>query len=153
MKKSDKSAISRELINLKLLKESCHVLRNTEMVVIDFMGLMRKIPMKTLRLQTYGDLAENIKYTIVSHLSYASRVDIIFDVYYKKNSIKDAVRSACRYVGKIPISIKKTSKSYQCSGFTDVLELYGQQNTNSKVLHELDDKKFQVRQRHLLWWY
>ena len=68
--------------------------------------------MKTLRLQTYGDLAENIKYTIASHLSYASRVYIIFDVY-KKNSIKDAERSAHRSVGEIPISIKKTSKRYQ----------------------------------------
>ena len=98
--------------------------------------------MKTLRLQTYGDLAEHIKYTIASHLSYASRVDIIFDVY-KNNSIKDAERSAHRSVGEIPIT----------SGFPGVLQLYGHQNANSKVLHELDNKKFQVISRHLLWWY
>ena len=83
LKKPDKFSLTRETreIVAKLPKDSQNVQRSFEMVVIDFMALVRKLPFKKLNLRTYSDLATTLMERIMANAIGSSRVDIIFDVY------------------------------------------------------------------------
>ena len=60
------------------------------MVIIDFMGYARKVPVKTMKLNTFSDLAENLTFEGLSRT--CSRTEIIFDLYHE-SSIKGSERS------------------------------------------------------------
>ena len=107
LKKPDKFSLTRETreIVAKLPKDSQNVQRSVEMVVIDFMALVRKLPFKKLNLRTYSDLATTLMERIMANAIGSSRVDIIFDVY-QRNSIKDGERTARGSVKSISIAIK-----------------------------------------------
>ena len=65
-----------------LVKELPSVDRNNndccpEMFVVDFMGLVRKIPIKKQKLETFEDLAKTIFSMIVAYAKGASRIDIV----------------------------------------------------------------------------
>lgn len=51
------------------------------MIVIDFMALVRKLPLKKMNLGTYGDLADCLRNNIMNYAIGSSRINIIFDVY------------------------------------------------------------------------
>lgn len=109
LKKGDKSVLSRELIS-KVPKQQQNIqLRNSDidMTVVDFMGVVRKLPVKKLNLKTYGDLASALKNEIVDKSRGSSRIDIIFDVY-RTYSTKHSERSGrCNTgTGGITVSIK-----------------------------------------------
>lgn len=53
----------------------------TDIVIFDFMALVRKVPMKKLKLKTYDDLARHLHDSILKQSSHASRIDIIYDIY------------------------------------------------------------------------
>ena len=55
LKKPDKASLSRELVN-KLPEESRNDKCDAQMTVVDFMTLVRKLPMKQMGLGTFGQL-------------------------------------------------------------------------------------------------
>lgn len=86
-----------------------NVTSNVDMVVVDFMAFIRKLPQKIVSsLENYGNLARTLMNLIVNHAvgSSAKRIDIIFDVY-RKNSIKDDERASRSSSQGITVSIKK----------------------------------------------
>ena len=109
LKKPDKSSLTREIVG-KLPKQFQNVQGGADMVIIDFMAFIRKLPFKKLKLQTYGDLAATLMERIMSNAVGSSRIDIIFDVY-QQNSIKDGERAARAAAQGITISIKKDIQS------------------------------------------
>ena len=64
------------------------------MFVVDFMGLVRKIPIKKQKLETFEDLAKTIFSMIVSYAKGASRIDIVLDMYNNETTIKAQERLA-----------------------------------------------------------
>ena len=93
LRKSTKSDLTRE-IEKNLIKTSPpDVPQDDEpsMIVIDFMAYARKVPVKKLKLKTYGDFVKKLWNTF-SYLSrYCNRIDIIFDLYLQ-HSIKQFER-------------------------------------------------------------
>jgi len=62
------------------------------MTIVDFMALVRKLPMNKMGLHTFGELAESLSNRILATGSESTRTDIIFDVY-QKSSIKQMERA------------------------------------------------------------
>ena len=91
LKKPDKASLSRELVN-KLPEESRNDKCDAQMTVVDFMTLVRKLPMKQMGLGTFGQLAESLSNSILANGSGSKRIDVIFDVY-QKSSIKKMERA------------------------------------------------------------
>lgn len=58
------------------------------MFVVDFMGFLRKLPIKKLKLQTFEDLASKTFKMILSLAKQATRIDVTFDIYNSTKSIK-----------------------------------------------------------------
>lgn len=106
MKKTNKSLLSNGLIGFLPQEKRNAIDCEYQMIVIDFMCIARKIPIKTLKLDTYEDLANTLLNMILTHAGNATRIDIIFDVY-KNDSIKNTER--CRR-GATKISIVSITK-------------------------------------------
>ena len=92
LKKSNKSELLNGLIQLLPSKSRNVHHPSYEMLVVDFMGLIRKLPVKKMKLQTYGDLMEAVLTGIKALVSdTTTRIDIVFDMYLDR-SIKDFER-------------------------------------------------------------
>ena len=95
LKKNDKASFARGLVE-QLPVDCRNVQSNVDMVVVDFMAFIRKLPQKVVSsLKNYGDLAKTLMELIMGNASRSSanRIDIIFDVY-RTNSIKDGERAS-----------------------------------------------------------
>ena len=89
LKKANKHELMNALVsNLPPQKRNVLDTEARTMVVIDFMGLLRKLPVKTMQLKTYEQLM-NATWAWISSLldNTTQRLDIVFDIYLP-NSIK-----------------------------------------------------------------
>ena len=77
LKKADKASLTRELVS-QLPQETRNVKSDAQMTVVDFMALVRKLPMKKMGLHTFGELAESLSNSILATGSESTRIDIIF---------------------------------------------------------------------------
>ena len=93
LRKSQKSQLTQEI--KKLLPTPCPevvpIHSEPYMVVFDFMGYCRKVPIKKIELKTYADLASHLWTTFTSLSKQCSRLDIVFDLYLDA-SIKEEER-------------------------------------------------------------
>lgn len=93
LSKSDKSQLV-HLLESKLqtapLTELPQSLRKA--TVVDFMAFARKIPIKSMKIKTYGEFAEIIWKSICQACHNSERIDIILDIY-KESSVKGFERS------------------------------------------------------------
>ena len=65
--------------------------RKQSMIVFDFMGYCRKVPIKRHELKTYANLANHLSTTFTFLSKNHSRIDIVFDLYFDP-SIKEKER-------------------------------------------------------------
>ena len=79
------------------------------MTVVDFMALVRKLPMKQMGLGTFGQLAESLSNSILAKGSGSKRIDVIFDVY-QKSSIKQMERAQRSSSEEITVTIQSDSQ-------------------------------------------
>ena len=79
------------------------------MTKVDFMALVRKLPMKKMGLHTFGELAESLSNSILATGSESTRIDIIFDVY-QKSSIKQMERAQRSSSEQITITIRSDNQ-------------------------------------------
>ena len=93
MRKSNKSELATELKGMMAEKApvSLPSTKHKRAVIIDFMAYVRKVPIKTLKLNTYNDFFGNLWDTFTSLSHSCDRIDIIFDVYID-HSIKASER-------------------------------------------------------------
>ena len=108
LKKPDKASLSRELVN-QLPEEKRNVKCDAQMTIVDFMALVRKLPMKKMGLDTFGQLAESLSNSILAKGSESTRIDIIFDVY-QKSSIKQMERAQRSSSEEITITIRSDNQ-------------------------------------------
>ena len=90
--KSAKAQLANELKKLSVAKrnyQNC----SPDMVVFDFMGIVRELPIKTMipKIQTFGELLAVIFRHIKTLPRKAKRVDIVLDIYHP-DSIKETER-------------------------------------------------------------
>ena len=77
------------------------------MVVFDFMGIVRELPIKTMipKIQIFGELFKAVIFRHIKNLSReAKRVDIVLDIYLP-DSIKETERKRRGIEDKIKISM------------------------------------------------
>ena len=79
------------------------------MTVVDFMSLVRKLQMKKMGLDTFGDIAECLSNIILATGSDSKRIDIIFDVY-QNSSIKQIERAQRNPSEQITITIRSDNQ-------------------------------------------
>ena len=77
------------------------------MTVVDFMSLVRKLPMKKMGLDTFGDIAECLSNIILA--TESKRIDIIFYVY-QDSSIKQIERAQRNSSEQITITIRSDNQ-------------------------------------------
>ena len=65
LKKPDKASLTRELVN-QLPKEKRNIKSDAQMTTVDFMALVRKLPVKKMGIQTFGELAESLSHSILT---------------------------------------------------------------------------------------
>ena len=107
LKKNDKSDLSRELTYI-LPKEQRDISLNKhdiDVTIVDFMAVVRMLPVTKLNLKTYNDFASSLRDFIMDSAKGSSRVDIIFDVY-KSYSIKYTERNSRAQSGSGGITVK-----------------------------------------------
>ena len=107
LKKPDKVSLSRELVN-QLPQEKRNVKCDAQMTIVDFMALVRKLPIK-MGIDTFGELAESLSNSILATGSESTRIDIIFDVY-QKSSIKQMERAQRSSSEQITITIRSDNQ-------------------------------------------
>ena len=81
-----------------------------QIIVIDFMALVRKLPLKKMNIITYGGFAECLRSNIINYAAGSSRIDIIFDVY-NKDSIKDGERLSRGSASGITVAIRNDAQT------------------------------------------
>ena len=83
MRKSNKSELATELKGMMIKKAPATLppTNRKRVLIIDFMPYVRKVPIKTLKLNTYSILIDNLWETFTSLSQSCNRIDIIFDVY------------------------------------------------------------------------
>ena len=111
LKKANKHELMNALVsNLPPQKRNVLDTEACTMVVIYFMGLLRKLPVKTMQLKTYEQLM-NATWAWISSLldNTTQRLDIVFDIYLP-NSIK-AYERARRGSEKIDIKINSVDQA------------------------------------------
>ena len=93
MRKSKKSQLSTELMKPMREKYLAEIPPTEEerVIVIDFMGYARKVPVTKLKLKTFHDLVKNLGSTFQSLSATCTRIDIVFHLY-KEKSIKSPER-------------------------------------------------------------
>ena len=79
------------------------------MTIVDFMALVRKLPMKKIGLHTFGELAESLSNSILATGSASTRIYIIFYVY-QKSPIKQMERAQRRSSEQITITIRSDNQ-------------------------------------------
>ena len=104
LKKHDKASLTRELVS-QLSQETRNVKSDAQMTIVDFMALVRKLPMKKMGRHTFGELAESLYNSVHAKGSASSRIDIIFYVY-QKSSIKQMERAQRSSSEQITITIR-----------------------------------------------
>ena len=108
LKKPDKASLSRELVN-QLPQEKRNVKCDAQMTIVDFMALVRKLPIKKMGIDTFGELAESLCNSILATGSESTRIDIIFDVY-QKSSIKQMERAQRSSSEQFTITIRSDNQ-------------------------------------------
>ena len=108
LKKPDKASLSRELVN-QLPQEKRNIKCDAQMTIVDFMALVRKLPIKKMGIDTFGELAESLCNSILTTGSESTRIDIIFDVY-QKSSIKQMERAQRSSSEQITITIRSDNQ-------------------------------------------
>ncbi|KAG1688949.1 hypothetical protein GQR58_007914 [Nymphon striatum] len=103
-KKPDKTSLARELVS-HLPQETRNVKSDAQMTIMNFMALVRKLPMKKMGLHTFGELAESLSNRILATGSVSTRIDIIFYVY-QKSSIKQIEQAQRSSSEQITITIR-----------------------------------------------
>ncbi|KAG1649147.1 hypothetical protein GQR58_029262 [Nymphon striatum] len=63
LKKPDKASLARELVS-HLPQETRNVKSDAQMTIVDFMALVRKLPMKKMGLHTFEELAKTINFAV-----------------------------------------------------------------------------------------
>ena len=79
------------------------------MTVVDFMSIVRKLPMKKMGLDTFGDIAECLSNIILATCSESTRIDNIFNVY-QNASIKQIERAQRKSSEQIKITIRSDNQ-------------------------------------------
>ena len=118
-KKSKKSQLSTAL--MKPLKEKYLAetppTEEEQIIVIDFMGYARKVPLTKLKLKTFYDLAKNFGSTFQSLFATCTRIDIVFDLYKercikshegdRRSDGKGILTNVCTLDQPLPVEMKK----------------------------------------------
>ena len=112
MRKSNKSELVTELKGMLAEKPPANLppTIHKRAVIIDFMAYVRKVPIKTLKLNTYNDLFSNLWDTFTSLSHSCDRIDIVFDVYID-HSIKASERARRATVEGIETLISTTDQT------------------------------------------
>ena len=107
LKKNAKSTLSRELISLVPKEERDIQLtdQDIDVTIVDFMAVVRMLPVKKFKLKTYDNFAAALKDFIMDYARGTSRIDIIFDVY-NSYSIKYTERNSRAQSGSGGITVK-----------------------------------------------
>ena len=87
LKKCDKSELSREVLvksNSPLAVFCSQTI--IDVVIIDFMALVRKVPVKKMGIKTYGALASTLNDFILGRSYNSGRIDVIFDLYCRSST-------------------------------------------------------------------
>ena len=100
LRKADKASLSN-----KLPEENRNMKADDEMTVIDFMALVRKLPLKKMTIDTFGQLAESPCNNILVKGSASTRIYIVFDVF-QKSSIKEIERAQRSSTKQITLTIR-----------------------------------------------
>ena len=108
LKKPDTASLTRELVS-QLPQETRNVQSDAQMTIVDFMALVRKLPMEIMDLHTFMELADSRSNNVLAIGSASTRIDIIFDVY-QKSSIKKIERGQRRSSGQITITIRSDNQ-------------------------------------------
>ncbi|KAG1664878.1 Transposable element Tc3 transposase [Nymphon striatum] len=108
LKKPDKASLARELVS-HLPQETRNVKSDAQMTIVDFMALVRKLPMKKMGLHTFEELAKSLSDRILATGSVSTRIDIIFYVY-QKSSIKQMERAQRSSSEEITITIRSDNQ-------------------------------------------
>ena len=93
----------------QLPQEKRNVKCDAQMTIVDFMALVRKLPIKKMGIDTFGELAESLCNSILATGSESTRIDIIFDVY-QKSSIKQMERAQRSSSEQITITIRSDNQ-------------------------------------------
>ncbi|KAG1674885.1 hypothetical protein GQR58_014932 [Nymphon striatum] len=102
------SGSARKLVS-HLPQETRNVKSDAQMTIVDFMALVRKLPMKKMGLHTFEELAKSLSDRILATGSVSTRIDIIFDVY-QKSSIKQMERAQRSSSEEITITIRSDNQ-------------------------------------------
>ncbi|KAG1681713.1 putative non-intrinsic ABC protein 5 [Nymphon striatum] len=108
LKKPDKASLARELVS-HLPQETRNVKSDAQMTIVDFMALVRKLPMKKMGFHTFEELAKSLSDRILATGSVSTRIDIIFYVY-QKSSIKQMERAQRSSSEEITITIRSDNQ-------------------------------------------
>ena len=108
LKKPDKASLSREIVS-QLPQETRNVQSDAQMTIVDFMALVRKLPMKMMDLHTFGEVSDSLSNNIIDIGSASTRIYIVFDVY-QTSSIKQIERGQRRSSGQITITIRSDNQ-------------------------------------------
>ena len=112
MRKADKAQLATELKQMLGENPPANLPSTIQkrVVIIDFMAYVRKVPIKTLRLNSYHDLFSNLWDTFTSLGHSCDRIDIVFDVY-RDHSIKESERRRRAAVEGIETLITTTDQT------------------------------------------
>ena len=106
VRKTVKSDLSREI--KKILQNGIPETGSKDgsktMIVFNFMAYSRKVPIKKLKLLTYGDMFNHLWNIFKAIGKEAARIDIIFDLYLER-SIKEQERSRRGKTESVDVSI------------------------------------------------
>ena len=104
--KSAKAQLANELVKKLSVAERNDQNCSPDMVVLDFMGIVRELLIKTTipKIQTFGELSAVIFRHIKTLSRKAKRVDIVLDIYHP-DSIKETERKRRGIEDKIKISM------------------------------------------------
>ena len=104
--KSAKAQLANELVKKLSVAERNYQNCSPDMVVFDFMGIVRELPIKTTipKIRTFGELSAVIFRHIKTLSRKAKRVDIVLDIYHP-DSIKETERKRRGIEDKIKISM------------------------------------------------
>ena len=104
--KSAKAQLANELVKKLSVAERNDQNCSPDMVVFDFMGIVRELPIKTTipKIQTFGELLAVIFRHIKTLSRKTKRVDIVLDIYHP-DSIKETERKRRGIEDKIKISM------------------------------------------------
>ena len=128
LKKPNKASIRKPVSQLP--QETRNVKSDTQMTIVDFMALVRKLSIKKMGLHSFGELAENLSNSILATGSASTRIDIIFDLY-KTSSIKQIEWAQRSSSEQITITIRSDNQKLPVD-----LDMFWSSMFNKVRLHE-----------------